>query len=111
MLLTGDATPEPKRKENNSPLWVVCISLRQCHGTDREPNLSESNLESGWYSYRVLNWPCIGYFYEDALANHWEELVALGNIDNEPLNLETTWYDKLVKLRELILNHLKPRSN
>ena len=71
-------------------------------GTSRNPTLNAEGIPREW-----LNWPCIGYFYEDALANHWEELVALGNIDNEPLNLETTWYDKLVKLRELILNHFK----
>jgi hypothetical protein len=50
-----------------------------------------------------LNWPCVAYFYEDGLENHWQELLALGNIDNESIHLKVSFYDKLTKLRELFL--------
>ena len=38
-----------------------------------------------------LEWPVVAFFYEDALSNHWQELVALGNIDNEAINLQVAW--------------------
>ncbi len=50
-----------------------------------------------------LNWQCVAYFHEDALPNHWQELIAIGNIDNESLALQVSFVDKLTKLRELLL--------
>ena len=48
-----------------------------------------------------LKWPVIGDFFEDELPNHWQELLALGNIDNESLALEVSFRDRLLKLRDL----------
>lgn len=62
------------------------------------PNPELTDIPESWSS-----WPCIAYFFEDALPDHWQELVALGNIDNESLALQVSYVDKLIKLRELLL--------
>ncbi len=72
-----------------------CHRLNQA-GKCLNPELTD--IPEAW-----LSWPCIGYFFEDALPNHWQELVALGNIDNESLALQVSFVDKLTKLRELLL--------
>ncbi len=61
------------------------------------PGLKE--VPSGW-----THWPVQGFFFEDSLANHWQPLLALGNIDNEPIALQVSFFDKLLKLRELMMN-------
>ena len=58
-----------------------------------------AEVPSGW-----TNWPVQGFFFEGPLAQHWQPLLAIGNIDNEPLALQVSFYDKLIKLRELMIN-------
>ncbi len=71
---------------------IVLIEEGQC------PNPGLTDIPDAW-----LNWPCVAYFFEDDLSNHWQELIALGNIDNESLALQVSFVDKLIKLRELFL--------
>ncbi len=71
---------------------IVLIEDGQC------PNPGLTDIPDAW-----LNWPCVAYFFEDDLSNHWQELIALGNIDNESLALQVSFVDKLIKLRELFL--------
>jgi len=73
-------------------------------GTCINPELN--TIPEAW-----LNWPCVGYFYADGVQNHWQELVALGNIDNESISLKVSFYDKLIKLRELFLLTFKTVEN
>ncbi len=62
------------------------------------PGLTE--VPTGW-----THWPVQGFFFEDSLAQHWQPLhIALGNIDNEPIALQVSFFDKLLKLRELMVN-------
>ncbi len=76
---------------NLSPFVSKRLSARNFPGLTEVP--------SAW-----VNWPVVGFFFEDSLANHWQPLLAIGNIDNEPLALQVSFYDKLIKLRELLLN-------
>ena len=64
----------------------------------QSPNPGLTDILDAW-----LNWPCVAYFFDDDLSNHWQELIALGNIDNESLALQVSFVDKLIKLRELFL--------
>jgi hypothetical protein len=41
-------------------------------------------------------------FYED-LPHWWKELVLLGNLDNDVLQLEVSFLDRVAKLRELFV--------
>ncbi len=65
-------------------------------GDCTNPNLKE--VPQGW-----LQWPCKPYFFPKPLEDYWRPLLALGNIDNEAIQLEVSWYSKVLKCRELFL--------
>ena len=48
-------------------------------------------------------WPAFGYFFVEPLEHWWRELVLLGNMDNEVLQLEVSFLDRVLKLRELFV--------
>src|SRR6185503_12317100 len=48
-------------------------------------------------------WPCQAYFFSDDVDNHWSELLAIGNIDNESIALPVSFVNKFGKLRELFI--------
>lgn len=78
---------------------AVCIqqlSRNIEEGTCTNPNLTD--VPQGW-----LEWPCKPYFFPKSLEFYWRPLLALGNIDNESIQLEVTWYGKVSKCRELFV--------
>ena len=56
-------------------------------------------------------WPCQAYFFEDSVENHWSELLAIGNIDNESIALPVSFVNKFMKLRELFVREFGSAEN
>jgi len=58
-----------------------------------------------------LHWPAQGYFFEDALENHYVALLALGNADNEVFQLEISFVTKCLNYVNYSTCSLKVRNN
>ncbi len=78
--------------------------------TTESMQICMEQIENGEFSrpqrnpFRLDQLASQGFFFEGPLARHWQPLLAMGNIDNEPLALQVSFYDKLLKLRELMIN-------
>lgn len=59
-----------------------------------------------WY-----RWPAQMYLFLDSLEDHLIPLLALGMADNEQFNLEVSFYDQMLKLRELWTLYFESQEN
>jgi len=56
---------------------------------------------------RWLHWPAFAYFFDGPLEDHYRELLLIGNLDNDVVQLPVSFIDRLEKLRELFKAEFK----